>query len=150
MAVIDPLFNVPQWVIDLANHVEDSLTSPVSKSFVNPGVEVSWDECCGGQLGVRPVMSVPTYSNNCYLYDMFTVGVSIIRCVTIPNSGIPSADQLTADAGHLFRDKRDIAQALQVFEHGDVLSYNILSWTPQGPEGGCSGSEYLIEFKVAV
>lgn len=116
--------------------------------FLNPGIDVAWDVCCGGQLWIRvvrmhPVNPLPQKvfkTSECGDRLGAQIAVGIIRCQTgldaLDQGGFPTEDQLTADASQMLLDMAAIFRVL--CDAGIMIDM----WTPLGPKGGCYGGEW--------
>lgn len=135
---------------------EDGLIVP-AHTFVAPGAEVAWDDCCEGQLWVRVVSMWPYGSfpnrdlslNRCAPPLAVQVGMGILRCVTGLErlddqvESYPTAAQLTGDARQMVCDSAALHRAITCC-HGEELDEDLAldQWTPLGPTGGCYGGEW--------
>lgn len=123
-------------------------------AFLNPGIDVAWDVCCGGQLWIRvvrmhPVNPLPQKvfnTSECGYPLGVQIAVGIIRCqsgLEILDVASPKAEQfsafgedLTADASQMLLDMAAIYRVLC----GAGIMVDM--WTPLGPKGGCYGGEW--------
>ena len=152
-ANIEPLF------VEILDEAMDELVdNPPGRAFIQPGAEVSWDDCCqgGGQLSIRLISLVPAGTaaiSPCPPAGWTaTVGLSLIRCVAgLDDAGrVPTAEQLSADGADVLADMTALERALncRVRELDSVERMSIIQWLPQGPEGGCAGGEW--QFMISV
>lgn len=144
--------------------VEAELTIPVERSGVVPGA-VAWDSCDCGLLAVSWTVSFPSDSfpaeqtgviGNCgAAWEVAEFLVQIIRCAPGPsgNTGAPSPADLSKAARLLDTDGNQAVRAVSVLlctmkDAMDVEDFLVTRRIPQGPEGGCVGSEQ--RFMVAL
>ncbi|MBE3130028.1 MAG: hypothetical protein IMZ54_04815 [Acidobacteria bacterium] len=122
--------------------------------FLNPGIDVAWDVCCGGQLWIRvvrmhPVNPLPSKafpSSACGYPLGVQIAIGVIRCQTgleILDTPEPKpaqfdtfGTQLTGDAEQMLLDMAAIYRVL--CEAGIMID----QWNPLGPKGGCYGGEW--------
>lgn len=120
-----------------------------------PGESVVWDDCCAGQLTARvtsftPFRTQPTRPaviNPCTItYWIVNVEIMLLRCAAVlDNAGTaPSPEALTLDGT---RGIFDMARMLEALVELDFVD-DIVSWTPQGPSGGCFGNSIVFRMKV--
>ena len=146
--------DLEQLLLDVQTEVE--LCGPeLGLVFVNPGLEVAWDVCCGGQLWIRvlrthPVNPLPTkafVTDGCGLPLGMQIAIGVIRCQTglqeIMDLASPSSaqlatfgNQLTSDAAQMLLDMSAIYRVL--CGKGIMLD----AWSSLGPKGGCYGGEW--------
>ena len=137
---------------------DEGLTSKVKRKFLVPGENVTWDECCEGQLWVRAISKTPRMAKTkgaspdplCMLLGVdLQLGVGVIRCQSGLNSrdGIPAPSQYTADAELMAADSEDIYRALVCCSD---LTLTLDRWTSLGPEGGCFGGEWIVKVFVKI
>lgn len=122
--------------------------------FLNPGLDVAWDVCCGGQLWIRvvrlhPVNPLPTKVFNtteCRYPLGVQIAVGIIRCqsgLEILDTPSPKPAQFEAFGTDLTNDAEqmllDMAAIYRVLCDAGIM---IDTWTPLGPKGGCYGGEW--------
>lgn len=131
--------------------VLDAITLPVSKPkrrVLVPGNEVVWDDCCDGQLAMKVISIVPKGDPKCITGWDATLGLSLIACVaTVNDRGqAPSAAQINADGLRQLTMMEELRDALQEIPETvkPVLRLTLLSWLPQGPQGGCAGGEWQV------
>ena len=136
---------------------ENSLTEPVGRSFVAPGLEVAFDDCCDGQLWVRVVSIVPSPSPGASYGSRSVQGgacgvllwevqlaVGTVRCAaTVDDQGnAPPAQNLTLDAELMLQDRADLEEAIRCCMSEQATRLQIIRWDPLGPQGGCVGGEW--------
>lgn len=148
---------------------------PVTLASLAPGATVAWDNCedngiSEGQLWVRIVTAFPTMGQSSrggrnspfpaadteqlcginFLAVQF--GLGVVRCVaTVNDDGVtPSGDQMTADALGMTQDAAALLRAIECLVPAQRGAKNVLSWTPQGPQGGCAGGEWTFYMPVPV
>ncbi len=120
----------------------------LSLAFLNPGLDVAWDVCCGGQLWIRvvrlhPVNPLPTkaFPVSACDYPLGTqIAIGVIRCQTgleaLDQGTFPTESQMTGDADQMLLDMAAIYRVLC----GQKIMID--TWTPLGPKGGCYGGEW--------
>ena len=123
--------------------------SPTPDRILNPapGEAVAWDDSCDGQLWIRlanvgPPENVALGAQNpldvCRSpYLLLTLELGIIRCAATMEEDMsaPPAAEISADG---VQSISDMAVLLQVLRCWPGLR-SIITWTPQGPEGGYHG-----------
>jgi hypothetical protein len=137
----------------------EAAIDPVGRAFIATG-QVSWDDCCGGQLWVR-LVSLESLAPNfaklgatslhpCGLEWTATVGIGVLRCSSIVNDSgqLAPADTFTAEALQVLADEAAICQAIYCCEVLPLNRYDITRWDPLGPEGGCVGGEWTMTMQV--
>lgn len=111
------------------------------RSFVQPGGQGAWDDCCDGQLWIRIISIQPASTSipGCPPEWDVLLGLGIIRCVsTVDDRGIaPPAASLTSEAAQMVSDLEALESV--VAEHKNQR------WIPLGPQGGCAGGEWSFE-----
>jgi hypothetical protein len=148
-------------VVALLDCCQAALDPPPLRVLVNPGLEVSWDDCCAGQLWVRvqtlealaPPALGAKLGRPCDRLWLATLGVGIIRCVTtIDNQGaVVGGAVLTGEAMQVLDDQAALAEAIQCctgpgLQPGSVPT--LLRWDALGPDGGCAGGEWTVNMRV--
>lgn len=131
--------------------------APTCRSFLAPGGPPAWDVCCDcgtgdGQLWVQVAEAFPTDdfpspvagANRCPPSGFGArLVVGILRCAAVVDDQgrAPSSERLTADALKVQRDRAIVYEALRCcyLVDADPGTYQIGSWTPLGPQGGCVG-----------
>jgi len=151
VTIVDDL---TELLADIEEEVEKCGPS-LALVFVNPGAEVAWDVCCGGQLWIRltrqhPVNPLPSKayseSSECSYLLGLQIAVGVIRCQTgleildipepSPAQYVAFEGQLTADAEQMLLDMSAIYRVLC------AAGIMVDQWTPLGPKGGCYGGEW--------
>jgi hypothetical protein len=137
--------------------VEAALTTKPGRSGVVPG-EIAWDDCDCGLLATSWVQNylsdlfpeqVNQVTGNCGpAWDVSEIVVQIIRCAPSPSSAANAPTPSALAAAALLRDidgnqmQRAVSVLLcQMKDAYDIIDYFIQPRTPQGPAGGCVGSE---------
>lgn len=120
---------------------------------IAPGSEIAFD--CE-QAWVRIEDATPKYraGSACPEYTTFQFRVGFLRNVcTIDDRGnVPTPEQITLDGLMTIDDAENLLRAFRCWEPTTpgVLAYNLgLHW-PLGPEGGLSGGEWEVHFKIAI
>ena len=133
------------------------LTLPVCRAGVVPGL-IAWDDCSCGLLAttwallmgssVFPQEQVYVEGNCDTPWEVAEVAVQVIRCSPSPDgeANAPTVAALAATARQMDTDATQMRRACMQLLCGLKDSYDIVDFlvarnTPQGPEGGCVGSE---------
>lgn len=132
----------------------DALYPRPTRILLQPGAEVAWDECCGGQLWGRVVrVSGRTKPGSGFnacaiLFWEVVLAVGVIRCVAVSaeDGTAPSDEAITADAWQFLSDLAAIQEALAC----RVDLAGVGDFTPLGPQGGCAGGEWQFTVRVPV
>lgn len=139
---------------NLLEAVQEGLTKPVARAFIQVGREVAWDFDCEGQLSVRAITARPHYPNGprtaqCGpIYYEVTLGISVLRCVsTVDDNGIaPRPSVITDEANQMFSDMSEVQSAFTGHLGSTLMRED--TWNPQGPQGGLAGGEWSIVVRV--
>lgn len=134
---------------------------PVACCCVQPGSEVAWDDCTGGQAWVRIV-------NEYHVGDRFpnpqntaspcggvggwavVLELGVLRCMPQPDSmaNLPSCSAVQDVAYRIAADKQTMREAIYCCDwreparntwQEDGAGLVVGGWNPVGPEGGCVG-----------
>lgn len=129
------------------NAAEVLTPTPKRVVLVAPGALVAFDDCCDGQVWARLDNIAPTQGSNpanrsgmhgCSVpHFLATMELGVTRCAhTVSDRGkAPSAAQITSDGEQSIDDMAALLGVLRCLP--DIRA--VVSWTPQGPEGGCHG-----------
>lgn len=145
---------------------DDSPNALPGRTFIQPGLDVAWDDCCegGGQLWVRVISTFPTGQpfpstlpasrSKCdWPLMAVNVGVGIIRCSPGPdNQGrAPSGQALSENALVLLQDRAYLEAAVRCCwpTVTNVQALTNATWAPLGPNGGCAGGEWTATLALA-
>lgn len=124
---------------------------------VVPGAAASFDYCggdCGGMAWVRVAGLFPSSTTFPYpdaarrpgpilLAQQFEVG--IVRAIVVPDDGeAPDEETQTAEAGIQLADMRAILAVICGYFTGRDIPFLLGSYTPYGPEGGCTGGSWTV------
>lgn len=137
---------------------EDALTDdghPLGRVHLASG-EVSWDDCCDGQLYLRVISIFPARASldldpvqSCPSMLAARFGLGVIRCAaTVNDYGVaPTPEVLTNETLRIMQDASTLLGVLScemkhLENYGKHLKHIIGEWTPRGPEGGCAGGEW--------
>ena len=153
----EPFDFIAPTLIGLVNEAFTAVSpKPTRTIHIQPGVEVAWDEACGGgQLWGRVVTiapfvgTQPRSSSPCgVLYWNVVLAIGLIRCVaSLKSDGSPPApSELSADGLQMVRDLQAIQQVILC--HPQVAS--IQNWLPSGPQGAYAGGEWTFTVRVGV
>lgn len=122
--------------------------------YTQPGVEVAWDEACGGQLAGRVVALVPHVSQprgaagvGCGVdYWTATLAMSMIRCIAVldDDGTAPTPAAITADGQAMLADLAALEQVILC----NPRTTAVLNWQPQGPDGGYAGGEWIFAVRI--
>jgi hypothetical protein len=149
--------------------VEDALEAagnPVQRSCVVNGA-IAWDECDCGLLAVAvgrqylsnsfPSPLTDTDSSQCgAAWLVADLVLQVIRCAPSPQNGAfsPSCDALDGSAQEVITDAWYVMETVPCLlesmkeDTREIIDYLVRTLTPQGPQGGCVGSELV--FTVGV
>lgn len=137
---------------NIATQIRDRVYSELSTKpklrMLTPGLLPAWDDCCSGQLTVRMVNILPTYSKGtCPSIIRVTFGISLIRCVHTMNDdgSAPLPKYVNSDGEMTMDDAHEVYCALSAWKPNGVYQWKLLQWTPEGAEGGCAGGEWQVE-----
>ncbi|MDJ1137925.1 hypothetical protein [Streptomyces iconiensis] len=139
--------------------VHDALTDKPQRSGVVPGA-IAWDECDCGLLAVSvgPIVwsdefpdEATTRTANCNpVYEAAEIIVQVARCAPSPQGQdmAPTVAALDAAAQAVARDAYEtrcaVLTALVGMVDEDIRDYFLRPQTPQGPAGGCVGTELRV------
>jgi hypothetical protein len=133
----------------------EALDPPVGRSFIAPGLEVAWDDCCDGQVWVRLLQLIPldqfntrkASGHNCAV-DVWeiTAAVGVVRCVHSLNDDgqAPPPDAITLDGVQMAEDMQALMGAIQCC----IQPGSFVRWNPTGPSGGCAGGEWQFVIRI--
>ncbi len=121
---------------------------------IAPGQEVAWDDCCDGQLWSRVIQVTPHVTTStrtaagppCGVdYWIATVALGVIRCAySLAEDGTaPTAEQIESDGQQMLDDMAELQQVVLC----NPNTWEIQTWTPTGPLGGCHGGEWVYTVK---
>lgn len=130
---------------------------PAGKTFLNPGLEVPWDNCCEdeGQLWVRvlqmyPSRTLPTPDQTAAscnpMFWTAQLGVGTMRCAhTVDDDfNFPTQQEMTSDALVMTRDAALLETAIRCCWQPPMEKFIIQQWVPMTTEGGCAGGEWVL------
>jgi hypothetical protein len=130
---------------------------PVGKAFLNPGLEIPWDNCCEdqGQLWVRVLQMYPSRSfpapdqtaASCNpMFWTAQLGVGTLRCAHTVNdhNEFPTQCEMTSDALQMTRDAALLETAIRCCWAPPMEKFLIERWVPLSTEGGCMGGEWTV------
>lgn len=139
--------------------VDSALSVEVERSGVVPGA-IPWDDCSCGMLAVSigrvylsdefPFERDVVVGNCDSAWEVSEIIVQVIRCAPQPGDTqiAPSQEAQDTAARLTAIDAAQTLNALAVWicahKDVDVIDALILSVEPQGPEGGCVGSEFRV------
>src|SRR5690606_35524537 len=139
---------------------------PVACCCVEPGAEVAWDDCTGGQAWVRIVQEYPlgdrfphpqNSASPCGGVGGWAVvlELGVLRCMPLPDGqgSLPSCQAEQDTAERIADDKHTMREAVFCCDWRDTPRDAFASpedglivgpWTPVGPEGGCVGGTMTV------
>lgn len=142
--------------------IHTELTDTPARSGVVPGA-VAWDECGCGILAVSvgplsfsdifPEEITTRASAGCdAAWEVAEIIIQIIRCAPNPQGDAlhPTVAELNASAQEVARDAYETLRATshklcEMRDDEDIVDFLIRSQTPQGPAGGCVGTELRVQ-----
>lgn len=141
--------------------IHADLTDTPDRSGVVPGA-VAWDACDCGILAVSvgPISMSDTFpeeittrvSAGCdAAWEVGEILIQIIRCAPNPDGQdlYPTVAELDASAREVARDAYETLRATShtlcaMRDADDIVDFVIRPQTPQGPAGGCVGTELRV------
>lgn len=140
---------------DLVDRVAEHLSPQVPRIVhINPGLQVPWDDCCGGQLAgrvlsIRPIVGENSRGTAVPCGVMFweaQLAISVVRCVaTVNDQGVaPSTSQMDHDGIQMLLDQVVIQEVVRC----DPRVRAIDRWAPTVNSGGCGGGEWQFTVRV--
>lgn len=142
--------------------IHAALTDTPQRSGVVPGA-VAWDACDCGILAVSvgpitlsdnfPEELTTRVSAGCdAAWEVGEILIQIIRCAPNPdvNALHPTVAELDASAREVARDAYETLRATShelcaMRDNDDIVDFLIRTQTPQGPSGGCVGTELRVQ-----
>lgn len=157
----DRLGPILQDLLDCLTVTLTDCDAAACRYFLSSAPSPAWDDCCDcgdgeGQAWVA-LQSIAPGQNGasvtpCGFEYIATVQVGVLRCAaTLDDAGnAPSAETLTAEALSVWRDAALVRESvLCCFEdlHPDRGDYEMGSWAPFQPQGGCTGGAQTLTIR---
>ena len=162
MGRVDPPSQVASELLDCLVGLLDDEGRPVCRAVLASGGSVPWDVCGESSDGsegqawvavgqVTPVEQFPAGSppHRCPPPEYATVlTVAVLRCAaTVDDQGRPpSPERMAADASKVAADRAAMRDAVVCCLAGGLEpgEWQMGSWTPLGPQGGCVGGQQQV------
>lgn len=157
-----PYTKTAEYLLGLVEDRLNEANRPVGVSYVAPGQEVVWDNCCegGGQLVIRLISVTPRAqpgqklrgpNPNCMVTSVIArFGISIIRCIsTVDDRGrSPRPTVINAEGRKAVDDAWLIMQTILCDVDNAKARVTLGEYIGLGPEGGCGGGEWSVDVDV--